>query len=252
MRLRRLTSLAQQYYKEFVAALEDYLAGRERVYAVERLVQLLAQAILDYAALLASRESGVKPDTYRGLARFLSEKLNLEPDERRFLEGLAGFRNILVHVDIDPELELEAFREIQETMPGIIERLAKSSREDPCLADVVKRLERLGDRLGLRYIVVFGSLATRGCGKDVDLAVKLGRRPRSLLEVGRLQTIFEDELKTQVDVVVLDLEVTPEIAKTIVDEGVLVYGDPKEYEEDKLNLYKKYLDAVHGPRLQRR
>lgn len=246
MRLRRLASLARQYYEEYVAALEDYLAGRERVYAVERLAQLLAQAVLDYAALLASRERGVKPDTYRGLAGYLSEKLGLGPGERAFLEGLAGFRNILVHmyVNIDTELELKTFREIQERMPRIIERLAEASQGDPCLADMVEKLRSLGGRLGLRYIVVFGSMARRGCGNDLDLAVKLGRSPSSLLEVGRLQALFEDELEASVDLVVLDLDVPPEIAKTIVDEGILVYGDTGEYEKDMLILYKRYLDAA--------
>ncbi len=249
MRLERLASLARQYYEEYVAALEDYLAGRERVYAVERLAQLLAQAVLDYAALLASRERGVKPDTYRGLASYLSGKLGLGPVQRAFLEGLAGFRNILVHmyVSIDAELELEAFKEIRRKLPEILERMAEASQGDPCLDEIEEKLRRLGDRLGLRYIVVFGSTARRGCGNDVDLAVKLGRKPGSLLDVGRLQILFEDELGVPVDLVVLDLDVSPEIAKTIVDEGVLVYGDAGEYEEDRLILYKKYLDAAARP-----
>ncbi len=243
-KLQEILGLLRMYYEEFVDALNDYQCGAERIYAVERLAQLIAQAVLDYAAVLASQEKGVKPDTYRGLAAWLAKRLSLEEDLAAFLEGLAGFRNILVYMyaEIDTELEMEAFREIREKIPIVIHRLEEAAGSDPCLEEVRLKLRRLGPRLGLRYVLVFGSLARRGCGRDVDLAVKLGRRPRSLLEVGRLQAILEDELGAPVDLVVLDARVPPVLAKTIVDEAVLVYGNAEEAQRDLLRLYKLYLD----------
>ena len=56
-----------------------------------------------------------------------------------------------------------------------------------CLEGVVPRMRRVARRLGLHYVLVYDSLARQGCGNDVDLAVKLGRRPRGMLEVGGLQ-----------------------------------------------------------------
>ncbi len=235
---------AKGYYREFVEALRDYEEGAERIYAVERLAQLIAQALLDFAAMLASRERGVKPETYRALAKWLAQRAGLGKELAEFLEGLAGFRNILVHMyaEIDTELEHEAFHEIKEKTPRLIQALEQLAREDPCLEDILPKIRRLAKQLGLRYVLVYGSLARHGCGHDVDLAVKLGRRPKSMLEVGRLQLLFEDELGAPVDLVVLDIEPPPLLAKTIVDEAIHVYGDEKEATKDLLKLYKLYLD----------
>ena len=247
-RLRELLGMLRGYYEEFVDALREYERGEERVYAVERLAQLVAQCILDFAAVLASRERGVKPGSYRELARWLARRAGLGGELAEFLEGLAGFRNILVHMyaEIDRDLELEAFREIAEKTPRVIMRLSELARDDPCIDEVRQRIRGAAERLGLRLVFVFGSLARSGCGRDVDLAVRLRRRPRSMLEVGRLQAVLEDEIGAPVDLVVLDLGVTPALAKTLVDEAVLVYGDPREAEEELLRLYKLYLDHVEA------
>ena len=45
---------------------------------------------------------------------------------------------------------------------------------------------------------------------------------------------------------VIDAGVDPGLAKTLVDEGIVVYGDREEAEEDLLRLYKLYLDYVEG------
>jgi len=245
-RLQELLSMIRGYYEEFVDALREYECGEERVYAVERLAQLIAQCILDFAAVLASR--GVKPGSYRELARWLARRAGLGSDLAEFLGGLVGFCNILVHMyaEINRELEMEAFKEIAEKMPRVVARLAKLARDDPCIGEVKQRIRRAAERLGLRLVLLFGSLARSGCGRDVDLAVRLGRRPRSMLEVGRLQAVLEDELGVSVDLVVLDLGVSPALAKTLVDEAVLVYGDPGEAEEELLRLYKLYLDHVEA------
>lgn len=246
MKTAELLGRARGYYEEFIEALQDYRRGRERVYAVERLAQLIAQAVLDLAAILASREAGAKPETYRGLAQWLARRAGLDKELTEFLLGLAGFRNILVHMyaEIDPVLEEEAFNEIAEKTPRLLRALEELAQGDPCLEELRPKIVEVAKRLGIRLVLVFGSLASRGCGHDVDLAVKLGRRPRSLIELGRLQAMLEDELGAPVDLVVLDLELDPAIAKTIVDEAVLVYGDRREAEEELLRLYKHYLDKA--------
>ncbi|MCE4610370.1 MAG: DUF86 domain-containing protein [Desulfurococcales archaeon] len=241
--LERLQALAESYYREFREALRDYRMGRERVYAVERLAQLLAQTILDYAAAMAARE-GEKPATYKGLAEWLSQKLGLPRELREFLVGLAGFRNILVHMyaEVDRGLEEEAFNEIEEKTPRLLEALKNAAQGDPCLGEVRERLKHIAPRLGVRVAIAFGSLARRGCGRDVDLAVRLSRRPRSLLEVGRIQAELEDALGARVDLVVLNIPVDPGLAKAIVDHWAPVYGSEEEALREVLRLYKLYLD----------
>ncbi len=247
-KLREALERARGYYQEFVEALRDYEEGAERIYAVERLAQLIAQTLLDFAAMLATRERGAKPETYRALARWLAQRASLSKELAEFLEGLAGFRNILVHMyaEIDPELEHEAFHEIKKKTPQLLQALEELAKKDPCLEEVLPRIRRLAKQLGLRYVLIYGSLARHGCGHDVDLAVKLGRRPKSMLEIGRLQLIFEDELRAPVDIVVLDVEPPPVLAKTIVDEAILAYGDKEEAERDLTRLYKLYLDHAEA------
>ena len=111
--LEAILDRIEHYYSDFREALRDYRSGKERVYALERLAQLIAQSILDLAAVMASRERGVKPETYRALAHWLSLKARLPRELAEFLEGLAGFRSILVHMymELDRGLEERAFEE---------------------------------------------------------------------------------------------------------------------------------------------
>ncbi len=241
MKLERLASLAEEYYEEFVRAKRDWEAGRERIYAVERLAQLLAQVVLDFAAILASRREGRKPESYKELAEFLASRIG----HKDFLVGLAGFRNVLVHmyVEIDERLEREAFNEIEREMVEVLSKLKNLSKGDPCLREVEEKVKTVAREWGLRYVAIIGSVAREGCGNDVDLVVKFGRKVK-LLDVGRLLIELEDELKTKVDLVIIDFKVDPVMAKTIVDEARLIYGDEEEFEEDLLRLYKFFLDEA--------
>ncbi len=206
-------------------------------------LNLIAQSVLDFAAMLVVHERGEKPATYRELARWLAERISADSELKEFLDGLAGFRNVLVHL-YAIELEIEAFKEIKEKIPKLITLMRRVAGNDPCLEDVAGKVVRLAENLKLKYVIVFGSLARRGCGHDVDLFVKLGRKPRSLLEIGRLQAIFEEAVQAPVDLVVFKAGVDPLLAKTIVDEAVILYGDRDEAERDLVELYKTYLDYM--------
>ena len=121
-------------------------------------------------------------------------------------------------------------------------RELQDAQGDPCLDDVKEKVRRVAPRLGIKVAIAFGSLARKGCGRDVDLAVRLSWRPRSLLEVGRLQAELEDALGARVDLVVLNLPVDPGLAKAIVDHWAPVYGGEEEALREVLRLYKLYLD----------
>ncbi|UXD21277.1 hypothetical protein IPA_02160 [Ignicoccus pacificus DSM 13166] len=238
-KLEALLKRIEEYYEEFVQAKREWEEGKERIYAVERLAQLLAQSLLDFSAILASRLPGRKPESYKELAEFLASKIG----HKEFLVGLAGFRNVLVHmyIELDEELERESFDEIEEEMPKILKALRELAKGDPCLSEVKREIAELASKWNLRYVALIGSLAREGCGNDVDLVVKFGRMPKGL-ELGRFVAEAEDALGSKVDVIVVDLKLDPIMAKTIVDEGVLIFGSEEEFEEDKLVLYKKFLD----------
>ena len=148
-----------------------------------------------------------------------------------------------MYAEIDRELEMEAFREMLEKLPRVLGSLSEHLATDPCIDEVREVVRGLARDIGARLVFVFGSLARKGCGEDVDLAIKLERRPRSMLSVGKVQAILEDSLGARVDLVILNSRVPPALAKTIVDEAVLIYGDREEAESEILRLYRTYLEA---------
>ncbi len=179
MRLRRILDLLSKYFSEF----RDMRRSGGSIYAIERLAQLTIQALLDLGAMLAIELRDKKPETYGGVAEYLSNKLGLGEDLRRFLRGLAGFRNVLVHgyAEIDRGLEEEAFREMEEKLPLILEKLSNfiSSVGDPgqlSIEELRVRLRPVFERYGVRFAFLFGSRARAGVGRDYDIAVSASLR----------------------------------------------------------------------------
>ncbi len=246
MRFKKQLELIKQYYELFNQLYSEYIHGRETVYAIERLVELLAQSILDLAAMLASLEKK-KPSTYKGLAEYLTNKLGLDHKHSEFLKGLAGFRNLLIHgyAHIIRDIEEEAFKNVKELTPAIIQVIEEKLPSDPCMDDVVDKIRIVASKWdNIEYIVLFGSVAREGCGNDVDLAVK--GRFRSGIELGRFLVDLADELGLpldKVDIVLID-SAPIGLLKTIIDEGVIIYGDNEEAREDLYRKYLKVLDSV--------
>jgi len=247
MRLKKQLNVVEKYYELYNSIYTNYLSRKESIYAMERVSELLIQSLLDLAAMLASRERAVKPSTYRELARYLADKIGLNNEYKVFLEGLAGFRNILIHgyTSIDRDLEEEAFSEIKKMIPYIIEALKTYIGNDPCLEDVVEGIRRVASRWkNIYYIVLFGSIARNGCGRDIDLAVK--GKFRSALELGRLVIELSDELNIdpeKIDLVYID-SAPVHLLKTIVDEGIIIYGDREKALDDLYRIYLRILDEI--------
>jgi uncharacterized protein YutE (UPF0331/DUF86 family) len=72
-------------------------------WAVERGLQVAAEALFDAGAHILSAEFHDTADEYRDIPRKLAEHDVLSSDTAARLKGLAGFRNVLVHeyADID-------------------------------------------------------------------------------------------------------------------------------------------------------
>lgn len=158
--------VAKKYCEEYCRIYRRYVDGKETIYAIEGLAELLIQSILDLAAILASQEKGVKPTTYRELAGFLAEKLDLGIEDREFLEKLAGFRNILIrgYTRLDRELEDKAFKEIYDRIRFLIDKL-EGIVDDPCIDKVFKGVKKVCEKLDyIDYILLYGSIARENCG----------------------------------------------------------------------------------------
>lgn len=244
MRIRKQLEYVEKYFREFI----NHRRRGESIYAVERLAQLVAQSLLDLGALIAISTDSEKPETYRGIAEYLSRTLGLTDDLKSFLEGLAGFRNILVHgyAEINRKLEEEAFDDIEKHLPTILNKLSEyisSLKVDPHTNAVaeLRKLEQVFKEHGVKLAFLFGSRARRGRGRDYDIAVVVNLR--NALELGRLVVDIARALnirEDQVDLVHLDTA-SAHVVYTIILEGKQIYGD----EEEALDyLYKKYLEIL--------
>ncbi|BDR92096.1 type VII toxin-antitoxin system HepT family RNase toxin [Vulcanisaeta souniana] len=245
MRLRRILDSLSRYFDEFRAMRR----GGGSIYAVERLTQLTIQALLDLGAMLAVELRDRKPETYRDIADYLSNKLGLDEDLRKFLRGLAGFRNVLVHgyAEINRELEEEAFRDMEERLPLIIERLRNfiSGTGDSGQMDIEElraRLKPVFERHGVRFALLFGSRARAGVGRDYDIAISADLR--SAIELGELIVDIAETLGVNEDLIdVVHLESAGAgILYSVINDGVVIHGD----EEEAMNyLWRRYLELLN-------
>lgn len=97
---------------------------------------------------------------------------------------------------------------------------------------------------GVRLLLQFGSTVSGGVHamSDVDLAVLLEQRPRSLDEhldiVGDLQSLLPDR---QVDVAVIN-NADPLFLRKITEHCRLLYGPPRALYELKIYAFKRHQD----------
>jgi uncharacterized protein YutE (UPF0331/DUF86 family) len=75
---------------------------------------MAAQLVIDIASEIAARQ-GRRFEDYAGAIRALGEDRRFPPDLVRSLERLPGFRNILVHEYVSPDLDraVAALRELE-------------------------------------------------------------------------------------------------------------------------------------------
>ena len=222
MRLREQLELVKRYYEELKRRLES---SQFDIYAVERLAELVAQSLIDLAAMyLKGRE---KPPTYRALLEQFGREIGFDPKK---LGAVAALRNVLIHryFAVSVEKELEAFRNLVEMMPQVISLAESAVGDDPCVEDA-KRLGEVFKKHGVVYAYLFGSTARKGCGRDLDIAVKFAES-KNLMDVAMLIRDAEEALGLPdglVDVVDLD-DAPPHIVLSILENFVVIYGDEEE------------------------
>jgi len=92
------------------ASLVEDLVGElevEKSYGgVERLVQLILQALLDLGAMVISALGGPRPRSYSEIGPILKEMAVIGEEEAKLLKSMAGLRNLLVHAYAVVEREM--------------------------------------------------------------------------------------------------------------------------------------------------
>ena len=238
LRVRRQLELFEGYLRDF----QEFRERGESLYALERIAQLLIQSLLDLGAMLAVYLGRGKPETYRGIAEFISSLIGEE--HKTFLVELAGFRNLLVHgyARMDRRLEEEAFREMEERLPIVLDKLRGCIDADEIDPRELRGVEEVFRRYGVRYALLFGSRARGEPGRDYDIAVSV--ELKSALEMGGLLMDLAEALgcpESSIDLIHID-SAPMGILYTLLNEGVIIYGDREEAFADLSRRYIELLD----------
>lgn len=105
-RLSKLREVVRELRGLKKAERETFLQSRRDRWAAERGLQLAAEAVFDVGSHLLVSHFNATPSDYESIIRQLAELGAIDDTLRSRLEGLGGFRNILVH----DYLEIDAAR----------------------------------------------------------------------------------------------------------------------------------------------
>lgn len=105
----------------------------------------------------------------------------------------------------------------------------------------------IGDKYQLRFMILHGSHA-KGIARynsDIDIAVigKKHIKPDQLLLIyAELSDILQNSIDNDIDIKTLH-HVDPLFRYQVTRDGLLLYGEPTEYEEFKLYAFRDYMDS---------
>ncbi|MGZ6193281.1 MAG: type VII toxin-antitoxin system MntA family adenylyltransferase antitoxin [Syntrophales bacterium] len=109
------------------------------------------------------------------------------------------------------------------------------------------KIEDVGRKYRLKFIVIHGSYATGKMrrGSDLDIAL-LGEKPIEFEELlaiyGDLAEIFGDNPQRELDVKSLH-KADPLFCYQVAKDSQLIYGDLTEFNEFKANAFSNYFDS---------
>lgn len=104
-RLAKLEEVVGRLRDVAAVTREDFLRYYRSQWLAERGLELAAQAVLDIGNHILAGEFGESATEYEGILKGLGGRGVLSPALGKRLQGLGGFRNVLVHgyLGIDPE-----------------------------------------------------------------------------------------------------------------------------------------------------
>jgi len=226
---------------------------------VERLVQLVIQALLDLGVMLIAALGARKPASYRDVANVLEELGVLPREEAHLLRLMAGLRNVLVHAyaRVDRDIVTRAAEDLLSDAPRIAQLMLRRAEGIPDPPRQMGLDEELLVKLRrvlkgqVKAAFLFGGrakgYALRG---DVDVAVLLGR-PYGPYDLGSLVVNIADALGVNeelIDLVVLD-KAPPELILEALEGVPVLVEDAMAVFELRTKALREYLDLREAMRL---
>ncbi|MCP8320309.1 MAG: DUF86 domain-containing protein [archaeon] len=214
---------------------------------VERLVQLIIQALLDLG-LMALSALGSSPKGYGDVAALLGKFGLLNFNDAELMRSMAGLRNVLVHayVGVNREIVKKSSEKLPEDAVRLADKILSSAKQrlhDPpkVASEIIETLKRMfKDKVKLAFL--FGSQVKGYMLKgDIDVAVYFGRLPDPY-EIGALISDLHKALgREDVDILIIDDCDNIALAYEAV-QGEPIIGNDAEILWLKTKITSQYID----------
>lgn len=197
---------------------------------IERLVQLILQALLDLGLMIVSILGSRTPKRYSEIGEILFNMGVLSENDAVLLRSMAGMRNILVHAyaNIRRDLIITSVEKLRKDAIRISDILRKSLEGksiDPQYTNDLNTLSKVF-KGKVKVALLFGSRVKGYSVKgDYDIAIFFGR-PFDFYELGNLLIDIAETLNVnedQIDLINLD-SASPEIVLEALN-GKVIYAE---------------------------
>jgi uncharacterized protein YutE (UPF0331/DUF86 family)/predicted nucleotidyltransferase len=242
---------------ELVEELLGELETEKSYRGIERLVQLIIQALLDLGLMVVAALGLRRPRAYSEVGYILWEQGVLSRHDAEMLRSMAGLRNVLVHAyarvdrgrifEFAERLKVDARRVASAVLKGV-----EGKPIDPPEDSVAGMVEKLKRALSGKVVLalLYGGRAKGYALKgDYDVAV-LMEQGCDLYKLGELVVDVAEALgvpEELVDVVCIDA-LPPEHALEALSGVPVIVGDPALLLDLKLKALQQLLDLEEGLR----
>lgn len=242
---------------ELVEELLGELETEKSYRGIERLVQLIIQALLDLGLMVVAALGLRRPRAYSEVGYILWEQGVLSRHDAEMLRSMAGLRNVLVHAyalvdrgrifEFAERLKVDARRVASAVLKGV-----EGKPIDPPEDSVAGMVEKLKGALSGKVVLalLYGGRAKGYALKgDYDVAV-LMEQGCDLYKLGGLVVDVAEALgvpEELVDVVCIDA-LPPEHALEALSGVPVIVGDPALLLDLKLKALQQLLDLEEGLR----
>jgi uncharacterized protein YutE (UPF0331/DUF86 family)/predicted nucleotidyltransferase len=218
---------------------------------IERLVQLVIQALLDLGLMIIVALGWRRPRAYSEIGYILREYGVVSDDGANLLKSMAGLRNVLVHAYavIDRDKVAEFAERLKVDAPRIastVLRGVEGKPIDPPTEDVVEVVEKLRSVLSGRVLLAFlygGRVKGYTLKGDYDIAVLM--KPQcNLYKLGELVVDIAKALGVSeeiIDTVCIDM-LPPEHVLEVLSGIPIIIDDPVQLFELKYKAILQLLD----------
>jgi uncharacterized protein YutE (UPF0331/DUF86 family)/predicted nucleotidyltransferase len=246
LRIReRISQQAKQ-----ISELAKELKGERSYRGIERLVQLILQALLDLGIMVIAALGGRTPRGYSEVGELLADLNLLDGRDAKILKSMAGMRDILVHAyaEVDRSIVTSAAERIVEDAPRIAEAIEvrlKDKDVDPPSFNALH--EKLYDvfKGKVKAALLFGGRAKGYTLKgDYDIAVYFGKT-HDLYDLGELAAEIVKALNIDEDNLnLVDLDsAAPEIKLEALQGRPIFVEDDNTLFELKFKAILEFLDT---------